>query len=333
MKDLTVFLTHDPVALEKYYGINALKALGEIAKFRVNESYEIWNPVGLAAAAKGCNVIVSDRRAEGCSDLFELMPDLLAFCRCAVDIRNVDVKAASKYGVLVTQASAGFMNSVAEWIICVMIDLSRGISNSVAQYRSGSFPVPVMGRELCHSTIGIVGYGQIGKKLANLALSFGMQVLVNDPFVEVEGDLVQQVSIDKLLMRCDFVVCLANATAQTENLMGKKEFSLMRQSAFFINPSRGDLVDEEALLFALDTGHIAGCALDVGRGHDQMPGSLLVQHPRVIATPHIGGLTPQAIEHQSMETVRQIKDVLNGIEPVGAVNWVKASRLQNFFRN
>jgi hypothetical protein len=101
------------------------------------------------------------------------------------------------------------------------------------------------------------------------------------------------------------VVCLAIANADTENLMNAQAFARMKPGAFFVNASRGNLVDEAALREALDRGHLAGCAMDVGRAPDQMPTPELARHPKVIATPHVAGLTPQAIEHQSLETVAQ----------------------------
>ena len=131
----------------------------------LHDSEAPWTLDALAAAAADCDIIVSDRRAEAPAALLQRLPKLVAFVRCAVDIRNIDVPAASAHGILVTQASAGFMASVAEWVIGVMIDLSRGISASVQQYRSGATPVPRMGRELRGSTLGVIGYGQIGRHL------------------------------------------------------------------------------------------------------------------------------------------------------------------------
>ncbi len=113
-----------------------------------------------ACAARGFEIIVSDRQTPGEGDLFRSLPDLIAFSRCAVDIRNVDISVASDCGILVTHASAGFIASVAEWTIGVMIDLSRHISESANGYRVGEIPVPVMGQELKGSTIGVVGYGK-----------------------------------------------------------------------------------------------------------------------------------------------------------------------------
>jgi D-3-phosphoglycerate dehydrogenase len=213
----------------------------------------------------------------------------------------------------------------------VMIDLSRHISSAVLAYRAGDTPAPAMGRELRGATLGIVGYGQIGRALADLGLAFGMRVVVADPHARVMHTGVHQVGLDELLGTADHVVCLAAATAATENLMDAAAFAAMKPGALFVNASRGNLVDEAALLAALESGHLGGCALDVGRAPDQMPSPALARHARVIATPHIGGLTLPAIEHQSMETARQVSELVQGRMPAGAVNAAQASRLAAFF--
>ena len=126
--------------------------------------------------------------------------------------------------------------------------------------------------------------------------------------------------MDELLKQADFVVPLAVATAETENLIGKEAFAKMKQGAYLINVSRGNLVDEAALEAALDSGKLAGCAMDVGRAPDQMPTPRLAARPDVIATPHAAGLTVPAIEHQSMETVAQAAAIARGEAPRGSVN-------------
>jgi D-3-phosphoglycerate dehydrogenase len=257
------------------------------------------------------------------------MPELLAVVRCAVDIRTIDVPAASRQGILVTRASAGFMASVSEWILAVMIDLSRGISRSAAIYSAGRQPVPQMGRELRGATLGVIGYGQISRYLCPLAAAFGLRVLVNDPFLPVHETAVRSTDLADLLAQSDYVVCLAPANADTENLMNAAAFARMKSGAFFVNASRGNLVDDAALLDALNSGHLAGAALDVGRAPDQMPSLALASHPRVLASPHIGGLTLPAIQHQSLETVAQTDSILRGQVPVGAVNADAAHRLAN----
>ena len=323
----TIFLTHPPEALANYYGDKAVAGLKAIADVRFNPEPRELTMKELADAARGCEIVISYRQTPGAEELFRAMPDLVAFSRCAIDIRNVNVAAASAEGILVTQASAGFIASVAEWSIGAMIDLSRDISVSSASYHAGVVPVAKMGRELRGSTIGIISYGQISRYLCDLALAFGMRVLVSDPYAKVSDARVQQVALPALLAESDYVVCLAVASEETENLMNAAAFAQMKRGAFFINPSRGNLIDEAALLQALDSGHLAACAMDVGRAPDQMPAPALARHPKIIATPHLAGLTPPAIEHQALETVAQAKEILQGRAPKGAVNVDQASRL------
>jgi len=209
----------------------------------------------------------------------------------------------------------------------VLVDLSRDITLSARAYQAGEVPVAAMGRELRGATLGVIGYGQISRYLCKLGVALGMRVVVSDPHVRVDDAALTQCSLPELLQQSEYVVCLAVANEQTENLMNDATFALMRPGAFFINPSRGNLVDEAALVRALDSGRLAGCALDVGRAPDQMPTPSVARHPKVIATPHVGGLTPQAIEHQALETVAQAAQILQGKAPAGAVNTAQASRL------
>lgn len=326
-----IFLTHPPEALKNYYGdkaIEGLKALGEV---RFNAAGRELSTQELIAAARGCELIVSYRQTPGEAELFRNSPDLVAFSRCAIDIRNVEVPVASEMGILVTQASAGFIASVAEWNVGAMIALGRTICAMNASYHAGTVPAPPMGRQLRGATLGVIGYGQIGRYQCELGLAMGMRVLVCDPHARTDHAALVQLSLPELLAQSDFIVCLAVANEATENLMNAAAFAQMKPGAYFINASRGNLVDETALLQALDSGHLAGCALDVGRAPDQMPTPALARHPNVIATPHLAGLTPESIEHQSLETVAQAAEIVNGKVPRGAVNaqhWTRKERLQ-----
>ena len=328
----TILLTHPPQVRENYYSDQALAALEALGDVRRNPLGRGLRTPELIEAARGCEIIVTHRHVVGEQELFASLPSLVAFCRCAIDIRNVDVGAASAQGVLVTQASAGFIPATAEWVLGSMIDLGRHISTSSADYHAGRVPPSVMGRQLNGAILGVIGYGQIGRYLCEMALALRMRVLVADPYVKVVNGALAQVGLAQLLEEADFVVCLALATAETENLMNEKAFAQMKSGALFVNASRGNLVDEAALLRALDEGRIGGCAMDVGRAPDQMPSPELARHPKVIATPHIGGLTPQATAHQALETVAQVAEILKGHVPKGAVNADKASRLARLRR-
>jgi D-3-phosphoglycerate dehydrogenase len=317
---LKVLLTHTPRSRAQYYGERSLARLQAIAQVKLHESADALDAAGLIVAADDVDIIVADRLTAGPGEIFPALPKLRAFVRCAVDIRNIDVDAASAAGVLVTRAGPGFVQSVAELALGFMIDLSRGVSRATADYHSERKPEVVMGRQLAGSRLGIIGYGSIGRYLARIAKVLGMEVLVADPFATVSEQGLQHVPLDDLLERSDFVVCLAVANEQTENLIGQAALARMQKHAFFINLSRGNLVDEAALSAALRENRIAGAAMDVGRAPDQMPSPELARLSNVIATPHIGGLTPPAIESQSLETVRQVEKIIAGEAPVGAVN-------------
>jgi D-3-phosphoglycerate dehydrogenase len=311
-----ILLTHSPEALKLYYGERALGGLVKLGEVRLHHGNEPLQGQALIAAAADCDLIVSYRQSPAPAALFEGLPRLKAFLRCAIDIRNVDVAAASKAGVLVTQASAGFVTAVSEMVLGFLVDLSRGITRASLEYRSGGVPNAQLGRELKGSTLGVIGYGAIGREVVRLGRALGMRVLVNDPYVSD----VEQTPLDELLGESDYVVPLAVASAETENLIGREAFSKMKRGAFLINVSRGNLVDEAALEAALDSGHLAGCAMDVGRAPDQMPTPRLAARAEVIATPHAAGLTLPAIEHQSLETVAQAAEIIKGRAPKGAVN-------------
>ncbi len=323
-----IFLTHTPDMLANYYGPRALAELRKLGDVRLNETAGVLDAGALAQAARGCEIVVSDRQTPGPAGFFQQAADCVAFLRVAIDIRNIDVEAASREGILVTQATAGFIPAVAEMAIGMMVDLGRHVTRSTIEYRSGKEAEPRMGKQLKGATLGILGYGQIGVYLGKLAVALGMQVLVHDPYKRVDESGISQLGFGEVLAQSDFIVCLVVANEDTENLIDAQAFARMKRDAFFINLSRGNLVDEKALQAALAGGQIAGAAMDVGRAPDQKPSLSLAGRPDVIATPHTAGLTPEAIEHQAFDTVKQVKALLAGQMPPGAVNPEAATRLR-----
>ncbi|QCK84904.1 hydroxyacid dehydrogenase [Phreatobacter aquaticus] len=322
-----VFLTHSADMLANYYGPRAVAALQEMAEVVINPTGEVLDEAGLIRHAQGVDIVVSDRQTPGFAGYFDQAPDLVAFLRCAVDIRNVDVERASRHGILCTRATPGFIDSVAELGFGMMIDLARNMSKSAEAYWNRREVSVLMGRQLKGSTLGILGYGAIGRRMAEIGLALGMDVLASDPHKTISDPGVAQVAMAELLERSDFVVCLVVATEATENLMNASAFAAMKPGAFFVNLSRGNLVDEQALEAALDSKQLAGAAMDVGRAPDQKPSLFLAERPDVIAAPHVGGLTPAAIEHQAFDTVEQVRALIAGEVPPGAVNAAEASRL------
>src|SRR6266699_1267688 len=204
-----ILLTHTPEMLRNYYGERALARLRDLGEVRLHGGEHPLAGEALVAAAQGCEIVVSDFKTPGDAPVFDKSPQLVAFLRCAVDIRTIDVAAASRAGVLVTRASAGFVAAVTELVLGLLVDLSRGVSRSAAAYHAGHVPKPEPGRQLSGSTLGVIGYGAIGRRLAELGAALGMRVLAADPHVRVPaGEGSEQMDLPGLLA-ADYVVCLA----------------------------------------------------------------------------------------------------------------------------
>ena len=317
---MKLLLTHVPLARRQYYGARALARLQELVEVTLHEGDAPLDPAGVIAAARDVDFIIADRSTAVPGEIFTALPKLKAVMRSAIDIRNIDVGAASRAGVLVTHAEAGFVQSVVELTLGLLVDLSRGMSRAAAAYHRGEMPEIKVGRQLGGSTVGIIGYGRISRALAPVLAGLGMSVLVSDPYAQVDDRRFTKLPMDDLLARADYVICLAVANEETENLLDAAAFACMKPDAFFINMSRGNLVDEAALMEVLTEGRIAGAAMDVGRAPDQMPSPDLARLPDVIATPHVGGLTPPTSESQAMDTVRQVEALVKGEVPPGAAN-------------
>ena len=317
---MKILLTHTPHMRDNYYGPRALAGLSALGNVVLHQGTDTLEGERLIAAANGCDLIVADRATALPAAIFDALPALKAALRCAVDIRNIDVAAASSHGILVTRAKPGFVESVTELVFGFLVDLNRGVSRAAAAFQAGKVPTAGMGRQLSGTTIGIIGYGAIGRAVAPLAAAVGMRVLISDPHVTIKEPAFEQVDLATLLAQSDHVVCLAIANKATENLINAAAFAQMRKDAVFINVSRGNLVDEAALAAAITQGQIAGAAIDVGRAPDQMPTPAIAALPNVISTPHIGGLTPPAIEAQALNTVEQVRALVSGAVPEGAAN-------------
>lgn len=324
---MRVFLAHTPEMLANYYGARALAELRKVADVVTHAGTETLSGAALAQAAAGCQAIIADRATPGTAATFDATPELLAFLRVAVDVSTIDIAAASRTGVLVTQATPGFVDSVAELAIGMMVDLARDVSGYAAEFRAGRAPAPRMGRQLAGRTLGLIGYGRIARRIAAIATAMRMRVIANDPHATIADPGVEAVSLETLLAESDVVMPLAVSNAATRHLVNAATLAAMKRGVLLVNLSRGQLVDEDALEAALDSGQVAAVAMDVGMAPDQWPNPRLAARADVVATPHIGGLTPEAAEHQAMDTVRQVAALAAGRLPEGALNAPQASRL------
>lgn len=325
---LRVFLAYTVPEFEGAYDANLLAQLEASAQVVRNRTDQVLAGPALAQAAAGCDVIVGYRSTPCDAATLRALPDLLAFVRAAVDLSPIDLEEASRQGILVTRVDPGFANAVAELGMGLMIDLARGITRHRLSAVDGSSRTPPQGRELAGATLGFIGYGRIAQRMQVLARAFGMQVLAHDPLL-TQADVPLQ-PLEAVLAASDFVVCLAASTPQTRHLMNAQAFARMQQGAFFINLSRGELVDEDALEQALDRGLLAGAALDVGSAPDQKPAARFADRPDVVVTQHIGATTREARAFQTREAIRQVQALAQRRMPHGAVNPQSAHRLERW---
>ncbi len=327
---LRVFLTHNPEDLDAYYG-RAMPALRDVAEVVTNPTDHDLSTAELIEAAVGCQVIVAHRATPGEGALFAARPDLLAFLRTAVDISTIDVTAASTNGVLVARAGPAYVASTAEIALGLLLDVARGIGASTSDYQRGADPPQRPGFQLRGKTAGIIGYGLIGAHLAELLVAVGLDVLVTDPYVDDVPEPLLAVDLPSLLAGSDIVFPLAASTAETRNLIDADALAAMRPGATLVNVSRGELLDEAAVAAALDSGHLGRLAMDVGRAPDQRPSPELAGRPGVVATPHLGGLTPENADAQALSSVEQVEALLTGDVPPRSVNADDAHRLRRWW--
>ncbi len=327
---MRVFLTHNTEDREAYFG-RALPELEALAEVVLNPTDHDLADEELLDASAGCDVIVAHRATPGSAAFFAAHDEVLAFLRTAVDISTIDVDAASKAGVLVARADKSFVPSTAELALGLLIDLWRNIAASDHDYRVGTEPPQRSGRQLAGATAGIIGLGAIGSHLAGLLGAIGMRVIAHDVSPRTETARVEFVSFEELLGRSDVVFPLAPATPETDDLIDAAALAAMKPGASLVNVSRGELVDEHAVVEALDSGRLAGFACDVGRAPDQRPSAALAARPDVVATPHLGGLTPENADAQARSAVDQVAAIGEGALPPRSVNPESADRLRAFW--
>ncbi len=255
--------------------------------------------------------------------VIEAAPRLRVIGRAGVGVDNIDLDAATERGIWVVNAPDSNSVAVAEHVFALMLALSRRLLGAAAsvcrgEWRRGAY----RGEELYGKTLGIVGLGRIGGRVAERARAFGMTVLAHDPYVapsQAQSLGARLVPLNELLRESDYISLHVPATQGTDHLLGAAQLSQCKPGAYLVNCSRGNVVDEAALLSALDSGRIAGAGLDVFE-HEPPTDSPLLRHPKVVATPHIGGMTREAQRGVALSAVEQVLDVLEGRPPSHPVN-------------
>jgi D-3-phosphoglycerate dehydrogenase len=238
--------------------------------------------------------------------------------RAGVGVDNIDVQAAVKRGIVVVNSPLAATTAVAEHTLALMLALARQIPAADASMKAGKWEKSAfMGSELNGKTLGLVGMGRIGSQVAKLAKALGMKVIGFDPYVgdetlQVRG--VTPVAFGAVLEQADYLSLHLPLTTQTHGLIGQAELSLMKKGARLVCAARGGVVDELALIAALNSGHLAGAALDVFAAEPPAAGSI-AEHPKVIATPHVGAQTAEAQQRAGAAIAEEVAAVLHGKEP------------------
>lgn len=241
---------------------------------------------------------------------------------------NVDVDAVTARGLPLVTTPGKNAEAVADQTVAFLVMLARGFPKAQRFVEDGGQMTDnwsgaiFVGHELRGHTLGLVGYGRVGHRVAERSLSFGMRVLAYDPYLDgATNDRIEQVhGLDDLLSRSDFVSLHARASAENANLFGAKEFARMRPGAFFVNTARETLVDEDALDAALSSGHLGGAALDVVRASTREGRHPLLRHENVVITPHIGGATRETLVRGAEMVALEIARFAAGEQLVNVAN-------------
>lgn len=257
-------------------------------------------------------------------DLLSIADRLKAIGRAGVGVDNVDIPAASQLGIAVFNAPGGNTIAAAELTVGLMISAARNITAAEASLRSGKWDrAGFKGVELRGKTLGLIGAGRIGGEVAIRCKAFGMGVVVYDPYLSPEraAELgAELVALDEVLRAADFISIHVPLTDETQGICGFDAFKTMKGSAFVVNASRGGVVNEIALAEALESGEIAGAALDVFE-HEPLAGdSPLRSAPNLVLTPHLGASTAEAQVGVATEVAEKIRAMLTTGDRSAAIN-------------
>ncbi len=297
-----------------------------LSKFPQSVTRLIADPADPVGSAKPAQAILAAAAIRYNDDVFDRLPNLRILVRTGIGIDNVDLDAATRHRVVFCNTPDGPTESTAEHTVALMLAVAKQVKPGMAQLAAGDFAprgLP-MGTELMGKTLGLVGLGRIGGRVAHICgQGFDMRVLAFDPYISAEraAELgVELADLDTVIASADFLSMHAPSTPETYHLMNADRFAQMKTQAVLLNLARGPLVDPNALLEALDNGQILGAGLDVFDPEPPPVSSRLRTHPKIVATPHSSTTTIEGrgrIEHMAVDAVldffndRQPKDICN----------------------
>lgn len=261
-------------------------------------------------------------------ELIEAAKNLKVVARAGVGVDNVDVKTATQHGIIVVNSPSGNINAAAEHTIALLMAVARNVGDADASIKAGKWERSrLTGIEAKGKTLGIIGLGKVGLTVARIANGLSMRLIAYDPYANenlaAAASVTLNGSLAEVLKEADFLTLHTPLIASTKGMIAAAELATMKPTARILNVARGGMIDEDALVEALDAGKIAGAGIDVFTSEPPQPdssASRLIAHPKVVATPHLGASTREAQENVSIDVCEQVVTILNGGLPRSAVN-------------
>lgn len=262
------------------------------------------------------------------AELLEAAKKMKVVARAGVGVDNVDVQSATSHGIIVVNSPSGNINAAAEHTIALLMAVARNVGDASQSIKAGKWERSrLVGVEAKGKTLAIVGLGKVGLTVARIANGLGMRLIAYDPYANpnlaAAASVTLRPSLAEILKEADFLTLHTPLIASTKGMISKAELETMKPTARILNVARGGMIDEDALVEALDAGVIAGAGIDVFTSEPPEQNSSatrLIAHPKVVATPHLGASTKEAQENVSIDVCEQVVSILSGELPRSAVN-------------
>ncbi|MSP67408.1 MAG: hydroxyacid dehydrogenase [Alphaproteobacteria bacterium] len=303
------------IVITEFMNIESVDALKAEFDTRYDPNL-VDQPDALAKLLPGCRAIIVRNRTQVRPSLLAQAPKLLVVGRLGVGLDNIDMKACADRKVVVVPATGANDLAVAEFVIGGMLALLKCAYTATESVVRGEWPrTRIVGREAAARTLGIVGFGAIGRQIAPRAKAFGMTVIAYDPYLKVGDPVwsaqgVGQATLDELIGAADVITLHTPLTPETRHLMNAARIARMRRGAILINAARGGVVDEAAVIAALRSGHLGGALLDTFEKEPVTKDNPFAGVPNLILTPHLAGLTEEASLRTGILISGRVREVL-----------------------